>query len=169
MRRSVLFPVLILVFAVALWWFNRQRPIPPPETAPAQAAAPSAADREQAERRHLFGPEALAAGVEWRESGLGYQITNPGTPPKPGIGAGVRITYVGRLKDGTVFDRSDTPTNFLIGATIPGLSAGLQMLGTGGKATFFIPPSLGYGGRKVLGIPANSGLIFDVTVVEIKS
>lgn len=170
MRRSVLFPVVVLVFAAALWWFNRQRPTPPPDTAAvAKATAASPEQQERAERLHLFGQEATAPGVEWRESGLGYHITNPGTPPNPGIGATVRITYVGRLKDGTVFDRADKPSSFLIGATIPGLSAGLQMLGTGGKATFFIPPSLGYGGRKVLGIPANSGLIFDVTVVEIKS
>jgi FKBP-type peptidyl-prolyl cis-trans isomerase FkpA len=79
----------------------------------------------------------------------------------------VRLIYTGRLKDGTVFDQSDKPSAFLIGATIPGLSVGLQTLGSGGKAVFFIPPSLGYGHRKVLGIPADSGLIFEVQLVEI--
>lgn len=135
-------------------------PAPAPTRHPADAAA-------IAERKNLFGAEALASGIEWRSNGLGYHILDPGTGSKPGIGAAVTLTYTGRLKDGTVFDHEDKPMEFRIGSTIPGLSAGLQMLGSGGKAVFYIPPTLGYGARKVAGIPPNSGLIFDVNVLEI--
>lgn len=169
MRRSFIFPLLVIVFAAAFWWFSRQRPSTVTSAPSAQAAAPAPLDAQRTERVALFGDEAAAADIQWRSSGLGYRILKEGTPPKPGIGAAVRIQYTGRLKDGTVFDKSAQPTEFLIGATILGLSTGLQMLGTGGKAVFFIPPSLGYGNRKVMGIPAGSGLIFDVEVVEVKS
>jgi FKBP-type peptidyl-prolyl cis-trans isomerase len=164
MKKIVLIVGLIGLFVVTYAWFSH-RALP---TLPVPAAsAPVAQDPKLTERETLFGAEALQSDIEWRSSGLGIRITNPGMGPKPGIGAQVRLIYTGRLKDGTVFDQSDKPSAFLIGATIPGLSVGLQTLGSGGKAVFFIPPSLGYGHRKVLGIPADSGLIFEVQLVEI--
>lgn len=129
-----------------------------------KAAAVEGARRE---RESMFGEEARQADVQWQENGLGYRIASPGTPPKPGIGDVVRITYTGRLRDGTVFDRTEKPAEFQIGRTIPGLSTGLQMMGNGGRATFFIPPQQGYGARKVMGIPPNSALIFDVEVLAV--
>lgn len=134
---------------------------------PADVPAAAQPDPAIAERQALFGADALARDIQWRDNGLGVHVIAAGTPPQPGIGDPVKLTYVGRLKDGTVFDRSDKPVEFRIGGTIPGLSAGLQLLGTGGKAVFFIPPSLGYGPRKVAGIPPHSGLIFEVTVVAV--
>jgi FKBP-type peptidyl-prolyl cis-trans isomerase len=164
MKRIVLAAGLIALFVVTYAWFSHRAS--PPPLAPA-ALAPAAQDPKLTERETLFGAAALASDIEWRSSGLGIHVVNAGTGPRPGIGAQVRLIYTGRLKDGTVFDQSDKPSAFLIGATIPGLSVGLQTLGTGGKAVFFIPPSLGYGHRKVLGIPADSGLIFDVQVVDV--
>lgn len=168
MRRSFIFPVLVIVFAAAFWWFSRQRPGTTSQPQVPSATVAAQPDPKRAERVALFGDEATAPDIQWRDSGLGYRIIKEGTPPKPGIGTTVRLQYTGRLKDGTVFDKSAQPTEFLIGATIPGLSTGLQMLGAGGKAVFFIPPSLAYGNRKVMGIPAGAGLIFDVEVVEVK-
>ncbi len=163
MKRIAVVVVILAVFGAAFWWFSLRAP-QTPATPVVTAPQP---DTKKAEREALFGAEAANAAIEWRESGLGYRIVSEGTPPKPGIGTPVRIAYVGRLKDGKVFDQSDKPSEFLIGATIPGLSMGLQMLGKGGKATFYIPPSLAYGNRKVLGIPPGSGLIFDVTVAAV--
>ena len=156
---------LVALFIGAYLWFSKQS-TPPPAPVP---VTPTVAqeDPKVTERRSLFGDDALAADVEWRDSGLGYRISAPGTGAKPGVGTTVKLNYTGRLKDGTVFDRSEKPTDFIIGTTVRGLSTGLQMLGVGGKATFFIPPSQGYGNRKVMGIPASSGLIFDVEVVSI--
>jgi FKBP-type peptidyl-prolyl cis-trans isomerase len=164
MKRIVLVAVLIVLLVATYAWFShREAPAPPMPASP----VPVAQDPKLTERETLFGAAALAPEIEWRSNGLGIHIVNAGAGAKPGIGAQVRLIYTGRLKDGTVFDQSDKPSAFLIGATIPGLSVGLQTLGTGGKAVFFIPPSLGYGHRKVLGIPADSGLIFDVQVVDV--
>lgn len=156
------FLALVALGIGAYVWFGYRNPEPPPPT-------PSVAeDPKRIERETLFGAEALAPDVKWRESGLGYKIISEGKPPTPGFGTTVRLAYTGRLANGTVFDQPATPSDFVIGGTIPGLSAGLQMLGDGGKAVFFILPSLAYGNRKVLGIPPNSGLVFEVEVVEIK-
>lgn len=165
MKRVLLIVGLAALFAASYAWFSHRNANSSSSVAPAPVAA--APDPKQIEREALFGSEADGPAIEWRSSGLGIRTIAPGTGPKPGIGARVKIVYTGRLKDGTIFDRSEQPSEFLIGATIPGLSVGLQTLGTGGKAVFYIPPSLGYGHRKVLGIPADSGLIFEVEMAEI--
>lgn len=159
--KRISLPVLLAAAAAVQLAGGCRKPEPTPEPVVVQE------DTKRVEREALFGPEALQSDVQWRDSGLGCRILTEGTPPKPGLGQTVRIRYAGRLKDGTVFDRADQPAAFVIGGTITGLSNGLQMLGTGGKAVFFIPPSQGYGARKVMGIPPNSGLIFEVEVVEV--
>ncbi len=159
--------ILIALFAAAYTWYARQEPKPSAPPAAEALTVPADEERERNERSDRFGAEALDPAIQWRESGLGVRIQDAGTPPRPGVGTPVRLKYVGRLKDGTVFDRAETPSEFLIGTTIPGLSTGLQMLGTGGRAVFYIPPSLGYGNRKVMGIPPSSGLIFEVEVIEV--
>lgn len=43
------------------------------------------------------------------------------------------------------------------------------MMKKGGKATFYIPPELGYGDRPRQNIPANATLIFEVELVDVKA
>ena len=165
MPHPAAFRLLPFLFAAALLLAvtpgcSRQQP-------DASSADTSAADARRAQREALFGPEALAPEVQWRESGLGYRILTPGDGPRPGIGATVRLTYVGRLKDGTVFDRSTRPTDLALNRLVAGLSTGIQLLNSGGKAAIFIPPALGYGSAKVMGIPPDSGLIFDVELLAV--
>ena len=163
MKPIVIGVTIVTLFGGAFYWFSREQPPP----APPPAKSTQVENPEVIERRRLFGAESLVPGVQWRSRGLGLLVSDEGKPPKPGIGARVRVLYTGRTKDGTVFDRADKPREFLIGGTIPGMSVALQALGTGGKATVFIPPALGYGGVKVMGIPPSSGLIFDLNVVSI--
>ncbi|MEY3433469.1 MAG: hypothetical protein RL131_1405, partial [Bacteroidota bacterium] len=42
---------------------------------------------------------------------------------------------------------------------------GLPLINAGGKIKLYLPPSLGYGSRAVGSIPANSVLIFEITLV----
>lgn len=160
-------PLLVVIAGCGLVLGGASCSRPAPESPAPTNVTSAAEDAKRTERQQLFGTEASDPDVHWRENGFGYRIVQEGTPPRPGIGTPVRILYTGRLKDGTVFDRADKPRDFQIGGTIPGLSSGLQLLGTGGKAVFYIPPALGYGPRKVMGIPPNSGLIFEVEVVAV--
>jgi FKBP-type peptidyl-prolyl cis-trans isomerase FklB len=161
MKRSAIALTFGIVVALVAWSACSK---PAKESLDASAAS---LDPLRAEREALFGAEALTSDVTWRDSGLGYRILTQGDGAKPGIGGRVRINYVGRLKDGTVFDRTKEPIEMRIGGMVPGLSAGLQLLNAGGKAVFFIPPKLGYEGRQVMGISPNSGLIFDVELAAV--
>jgi FKBP-type peptidyl-prolyl cis-trans isomerase FkpA len=71
------------------------------------------------------------------------------------------------LTNGTVFDQSLTnPVLYPLSQLIAGWQIGLQLIKSGGKIRLFLPPSLGYGNNAVSSIPANSVLIFDVTIIE---
>lgn len=61
----------------------------------------------------------------------------------------VRIHYVGKLEDGTVFDSSEgrPPLEFIVGngEVIEGLEQGVVGMKIGETKTISIPPELGYG------------------------
>ena len=50
---------------------------------------------------------------------------------------------------------------------VRGLTEGLGFLKPGGRAIFYIPPSLGYGSMRAGNIPPVSGLIFDVELIAV--
>lgn len=104
-------------------------------------------------------------------SGLKYLITQKGAGENPVVGSKVKVHYTGKLEDGTQFDSSydrGEPIEFELGTgrVIKGWDEGIALLNKGAKATFVIPPELGYGSRATGPIPANSVLIFDVELVD---
>lgn len=111
-------------------------------------------------------------GFEKTSSGLFYKITkNNPEGKKPTRGNEVEVHYTGKLTDGTKFDSSvdrGKPLKFPVGTgrVIAGWDEGIMLLKEGEKATFIIPPHIGYGERNVGPIPANSTLIFDVELVK---
>ncbi|WP_224771943.1 FKBP-type peptidyl-prolyl cis-trans isomerase, partial [Citrobacter freundii] len=69
------------------------------------------------------------------------------------------------------FDNSYTrgePLSFRLDGVIPGWTEGLKNIKKGGKIQLVIPPDLAYGKTGVPGIPANSTLVFDVELLDIK-
>src|SRR5688500_11958658 len=110
-------------------------------------------------------------GVVVLESGLQYEILTDGTGAKPGPKDKVTCHYHGTLIDGTVFDSSvqrGQPATFPLNMVIKGWTEGLQLMTTGSKWRFYIPPHLGYGDRQVSAqIGPNSTLIFDVELLGI--
>jgi len=99
-------------------------------------------------------------------AGFYYIIEVQGTGKNPTVCTNVAFTYKGQLTNGTVFDQSTTPVLYPLSQLITGWQLGLPLVKTGGKMRLFLPPSLGYGSSAIPGIPANSVLIFDVTIVE---
>jgi FKBP-type peptidyl-prolyl cis-trans isomerase len=113
--------------------------------------------------------------AEKTESGLYYVITEQGTGPNAQPGQKVFVHYTGKLLNGQKFDSSldrGQPLSFTLGAgqVIRGWDEGLSLLNKGAKAILLIPSSLGYGSQDVGNgmIPANSVLIFDVQLVDVK-
>lgn len=97
------------------------------------------------------------------ESGLYYIISIAGGAEKPASDAEINVSYVGKLINGTIFDQS---TNFTgdLDSMIAGWEEGIPLIGEGGKIKLLIPSALGYGSNSAGKIPANSVLIFDVTL-----
>ncbi|MHA1934414.1 MAG: FKBP-type peptidyl-prolyl cis-trans isomerase [Candidatus Thorarchaeota archaeon] len=98
-----------------------------------------------------------------------------GTGKSPTKGQTVVVHYTGWLKDGKKFDSSvdrGEPFEFKIGVgeVIQGWDQGVLTMKTGGKRKLTIPPELAYGSRSVGGglIPANSTLIFEVELLNLK-
>jgi FKBP-type peptidyl-prolyl cis-trans isomerase FkpA len=96
-----------------------------------------------------------------------------GTGAEVKSGSTVTIHYKGMLTDGTVFDSSytrNTPFSTQIGTgmVIKGWDEGLIGMKVGGKRTLTIDPSYGYGARAQGKIPANSVLIFETELLDVK-
>jgi len=114
---------------------------------------------------------AKEKGVKKTESGLLYQVEKEGTGDAPKDSDTVVVNYKGTLIDGTEFDNSYTrgePLSFRLDGVIPGWTEGLKHVKKGGKIKLVIPPQLAYGKNGVPGIPANSTLVFDVELLDIK-
>jgi FKBP-type peptidyl-prolyl cis-trans isomerase FklB len=111
-------------------------------------------------------------GVVTLPSGLQYEMITTGTGPKPLATNNVTCHYHGTLIDGTVFDSSvkrGQPATFPLNKVIKGWTEGLQLMPTGSKWRFFIPPALGYGDRQMgAQIGPNSTLIFDVELISVQ-
>ena len=119
-----------------------------------------------AKEEAFLSANAKKAGVETTASGLQYKIEAPGAEYKVAPQDTVWVNYKGELLDGTVFDQNDS-MQFVANRVIKGWTEGLGLLGEGGKATLYIPASLGYGERGTRGIAPNSTLIFDVEVLKV--
>lgn len=105
-------------------------------------------------------------GVETTESGLQIKVIKPGEGASPTPSDTALVKYEGRLRDGTVFDANEQ-TPMPVGGVVPGFSEALQTMQKGGEYRIWIPSELGYGERSPgPEIPANSLLIFDVTLID---
>jgi FKBP-type peptidyl-prolyl cis-trans isomerase FkpA len=95
-----------------------------------------------------------------------YKVDVPGTGNNPTLCSNVVIYYQGKLIDGSTFDQTgNTPLTFSMGNLIMGWKLGLPLIKAGGKIKLYLPPSLGYGNSVSGKIPANSILIFEITLV----
>ena len=131
---------------------------------------------DKAENNLKAGLDFLAAnkqkpGITELPSGLQYEVMTEGSGAKPTAFNTVTCHYHGTLIDGTIFDSSvqrGKPASFPLNQVIKGWTEGVQLMPTGSKWRFFIPPNLGYGERGAGGvIGPNSTLIFEVELLGI--
>ena len=101
-------------------------------------------------------------------SGLYYVIDNPGNGSQPNLNSTVTVAYVGKLTDGTIFDQSSSlGATFPLSNVIQGWQEGIPYFREGGSGILLIPSSLGYGSQSVGNIPANSVLIFEISLIYV--
>ena len=118
---------------------------------------------------------ALAgAGLAWAAvpEGVRVEQITAGTGGSPAIDDVVLVNYVGKLKDGTVFDQAQGAP-LPLGQMIPGFAEGLTKTQKGGKYRIDIPSEKGYGAEEKqnpqtgeVAFPANSDLVFEVELLD---
>ncbi|MGZ4055530.1 MAG: FKBP-type peptidyl-prolyl cis-trans isomerase [Bacteroidia bacterium] len=106
---------------------------------------------------------AVATGT-----GLYYVIDVQGTGAQPNASSQVTVAYKGYFTNGSVFDQSAaTGITFSLSGVIQGWTEGIPYFKKGGKGKLLIPSKLGYGPDGTSGVPGNSVLIFDVTLINV--
>lgn len=111
-------------------------------------------------------PASATSTVQWED-----QVVGKGTEAQ--TGKLVVVHYTGTLTDGKKFDSSldrNEPFSFMLGegSVIKGWDQGVAGMKIGGKRKLTIPPELAYGANAVGPIPANSTLIFEIELIDVK-
>ncbi|KAB2596563.1 peptidyl-prolyl cis-trans isomerase FKBP53 [Pyrus ussuriensis x Pyrus communis] len=90
---------------------------------------------------------------------------------KASSGKKVSVRYIGKLKNGNIFDSNvgGPPFKFRLGLgqVIPGWDVGVNGMRVGDKRRLTIPPEMGYGHKRAGKIPPNSWLVFDVELLGV--
>lgn len=114
----------------------------------------------------LLASSAIAAPDQFN-----VEISFEGTGNRPGVQDTVVAHYVGRFKDGTVFDSSvarNEPATLQLSHTISCWVRAFPLLAAGSKATLTCPADTAYGEQGVPGaVPPNATLYFDVELFEV--
>ena len=105
--------------------------------------------------------------------GLVTQVLREGDGDPAKKGDKIQVHFVGTLLDGTTFDSSRErrqPFSFWVGEgqVIKGWDEGLLGVKEGTLLKLTIPPALGYGGEAKPKIPANSTLVFEIELLDVR-
>jgi FKBP-type peptidyl-prolyl cis-trans isomerase FklB len=132
----------------------------------------AAGEKNASEGAKFLEENKKKEGVKATASGLQYKVLKEGAGPQPKETDTVTVNYRGTLINGTEFDSSykrGQPATFPLNGVIKGWTEGLQLMKTGSKYQFFVPPNLAYGDRNVgPDIAPNSTLIFEVELTGVK-
>lgn len=107
------------------------------------------------------------------ESGLKFYDLVEGSGGSPETGDSVTVDFTIWLQDGAGFIASSTqsqqPLSFVLGRgdiVFPGWDEGMLTMQTGGTRQLIVPPDLALGDSEAPGIPANSTLVMEVTLLS---
>jgi FKBP-type peptidyl-prolyl cis-trans isomerase len=137
-----------------------------------QAKQAEAGQAASADNKAFLTENGKKPGVMTTASGLQYEVVKKGPEggKQPVEASTVKVNYVGKLRDGTVFDASEKhggPATFPLNGVIKGWTEGLQLMHEGDSFRFTIPSELAYGEQGPPGIGPNQVLIFDVDLISV--
>ncbi|MDE6269561.1 MAG: FKBP-type peptidyl-prolyl cis-trans isomerase [Muribaculaceae bacterium] len=123
---------------------------------------------DTASQVYFLNEAAARDGAVRTPSGVVFEVITEGEGPMPQAGSSVRVFYVGRLSDDTIFDATDDPVVFPLDNLTPGLAEGIRMMRPGGKYRVTIPAEQAYGEYGIPGvIPGRAALQFVVELIEV--
>ena len=107
------------------------------------------------------------------ENGVEVRVLRPGDGDAAKKGDKITIHFVGTLLDGGVFDSSRVrgePMKFWVGEgqVVEGLDQALLGVREGELRVITVPAKLGYGMEARPKIPANSTLVFEVELLDVR-
>lgn len=149
-----------------------KRVIPPSGRIPPLKAKPkkSLPEVDAAHRATILKKAKNTLSIVKHPSGLQFQDLLVGSGPFVLKGHNVALQYELRLENGKVVDKAERKRPFKfrlgIGECIKGFDIGVTGMREGGQRHLIVPPELGYSDQKVPGIPPNSTLFFDVSVMK---
>ncbi len=131
-----------------------------------RTAYEGALNKEKGDKfRHEF---AVKNSADSTASGIVYLIQDSGSDVRATDDRDtVKVNYRGTLINGKEFDKNEG-IEFPLNRVIRGWTEGMKLIGEGGKITLVIPANLAYGERGPREIGANSTLIFDVDLLEVR-
>lgn len=105
------------------------------------------------------------------KTGLYYKTIKQGDGQTPMESDRITAHMIGQLPNGYEFSNTylkQTPVQFYVKTTVKGMIEGLQLMKTGSRFIFYIPPKLAYGDKQKGIIPANSYIVYELELLEIK-
>ena len=175
--------VALLVVAFVIFQVLPQSKSTPATASASATTAPATSGTPQACAVVPAGTPAAAAAAPTvsgapitTSDGLQYIDINQGCGATVTAGATVTVNYTGWVQGGAMFDSSvqsgRTPFQADLSPTaaqgvIKGWQEGIVGMKVGGVRRLIIPPALGYGSQAQSAIPANSTLVFDVSLISI--
>ncbi len=102
--------------------------------------------------------------------GFFYTIVNAGSGPAPLLSSTIIFKFIGKLENGTEFDRNRNANGdpYILGQLISGWQLGIPLIRKGGSIKLYLPPTLAYGCNAQPGISAGSNLIFAIDLVDVQ-
>lgn len=125
--------------------------------------------------RRPSGKSLSANDNTWEQDGVTVEILTRGEGPAIRLGDSAILHYTLTLEDGKVIDSSQSgtrePFSFVLGSgvVIRGFERGIVGMKRGETRLIVVPPDLGYGSVARSDIPANSVLVFRVTLIEFRA
>lgn len=112
--------------------------------------------------------DVSGVAIEASQPAVSVETLTPGEGDPVPAHSWVLIDYKGSLVDGTVFDQAERMP-LALDNVVPGFAQGLVQMRRGGTYRLSIPPELGYGAQASGPIPANSTLVFEITLHDFKT
>jgi len=156
--------IIIVFIAVTSFWVFKSKTLSLKRINAAQGAVMNDTEKYIADFKKQPNVKELDGGIL-------VQTITPGSGVTPVAADTVKVNYVGTLVNGKVFDSSISrgePAEFPLDQVITCWTKGVAQMRKGGKAKLVCPAPTAYGSRALPGIPANSTLIFEIDLLDIK-